>query len=58
MNEHEPRPDPVAIELALILGRSWPPPGVPDTGAARALRDQIAADLAGLPPGVIPDIPG
>jgi hypothetical protein len=47
----------VAVEAGLILGRGWPPPGVPDTAAARALRDDIAASIAALPPGVIPDVP-
>ena len=47
----------VAVETGLILGKPWPPPGVPDTPAARALRDQVAAAIAALPAGVIPDVP-
>lgn len=47
----------VAVELGVILGRGWPPPGVPDTAATRALRAAIAAAIAALPPGVIPDLP-
>jgi hypothetical protein len=47
----------IAVELGLILGRGWPPAGVPDTAEARALRDAIAVELAALPPGVIPDVP-
>jgi hypothetical protein len=50
-------PDVAAITTAVILGRAWPPPGVPDTAATRAVRDKVAADIAAMPPGVIPDIP-
>jgi hypothetical protein len=47
----------VAIETALILGLPWPPAGVRDTAETRAARDRIAASIAALPPGVIPDVP-
>ncbi len=46
-----------AVELGVILRRGWPPAGVPDTAATRELRDQIAASIAAMPPGVIPDVP-
>jgi hypothetical protein len=49
--------DAVEILLAVVLGRPWPPPGVPDTPASRALRDGIAADVAAMPPGMIVDVP-
>lgn len=47
----------VAVELGVILGRPWPPPGVPDTTATRALHDDIVASVAALPAGIIPDVP-
>jgi hypothetical protein len=51
------RVDVVAVELGVILGRGWPLPGVPDTARNRALRDDIRAAVAAMPPGVIPDVP-
>lgn len=47
----------IAVARAVILAAPWPPPGVPDTAQARALRDQIAAEIAAMPPGIIPDLP-
>ena len=47
----------IAIETGLVLGKPWPPPGVPDTPATRTLRDEIAGQIAALPEGVVPDIP-
>ena len=47
----------IAIETGIILSRPWPPAGVPDTPATRAMRDEIAAQIAGMPPGVIPEVP-
>lgn len=46
-----------AIQTALVLGKPWPPPGVPDTPANRAVRDEITAAIAAMPPGVTPDVP-
>ena len=47
----------IAIQAGLILGKPWPPAGVADTAATRAMRDEIAAALAALPEGVAPDVP-
>jgi hypothetical protein len=47
----------IAIETGLILGKPWPPPGVPDDADTRGMRDEIAAAIAALPEGVAPDVP-
>ena len=48
----------VAIETAVILGRDWPPPGVPDTAETRAMRDRISTETAALDAaGIMPDVP-
>ena len=49
--------DAVALLIAVVFGRPWPPPGVPDTPRNRALREEIIAEVDALPPGVIPDVP-
>jgi hypothetical protein len=49
--------DAVTMEMAIIAGDPFPPPGMA-TEAHRALWGQIAADIAALPAGVIPDVPG
>jgi hypothetical protein len=49
----------VAIKLttAAGLGADFAAAGVPDTAENRALFARIKADVAKLPPGVIPDVP-
>ncbi len=47
----------IAILRALLAGDSYPPPGVTDTPANRALWAETAQAIEDLPGGVIPDIP-
>lgn len=49
--------DAVRMELAIIAGGTFPPPGVAGTQANRELWDAITADIAALQAGVIPDVP-
>jgi len=47
----------VAMLRALLAGVPYPPPGIPDTPANKAIWDGIAADIDAMPGGVLPDIP-
>lgn len=49
--------DAVEILMAAVLGGEYPPPGVPDTARNRALRDDLARELADWPPGMIVEVP-
>jgi len=45
-----------AMLAAIVRGQPYPPPGVADTPASRDLWAQIEADIAAMPPGVVPDL--
>lgn len=48
----------MALLLAYLLGRPYPPPDVPDTARNRALWAEITAAVDDLAcRGVIPDVP-
>lgn len=47
----------VALARTAAAGAPFEDAGVPDTPAARQLFAEIVADIAALPPGVVPDIP-
>ncbi len=50
--------DAVTLLIAVLSGRPWPPPGVEDTPANRALQDETAAAVEEIVArGWIPDIP-
>lgn len=47
----------VIILQAIMAGQEYPPEGVPDTPANRALWAETARAVDELPPGVTPEIP-
>jgi hypothetical protein len=47
----------VLLLNAVLNGQDYPPDGVPDTPANKALYAQIAADVDAMPGGVLPDVP-
>jgi hypothetical protein len=47
----------ITMLRAITAGARYPPDGIADTPENRRLWDEIAASVADLPPGVLPDIP-
>jgi hypothetical protein len=50
--------DAVAMLKARLAGGMYPVDGVPDTPRNRDLWERIGREVADMPPGVTPEIPG